>query len=109
MPSKFVLQPTTHVVRGSLCTYEFFADVLVIIQEGISWMKNMVELLHFVIFQIVYKKLDDEVCLIWLSIEGLIIWGHDECTCGNFMNGGYDFVKLKKCAYITNVVFLDMG
>jgi len=72
-------------------------------------MKNMVELLHFVIFQTMYKKLDDEVCLIWLGIEGLIIWGQDECTCGNFMNGGYDFAKLKKCAYITNVVFLYMG
>jgi hypothetical protein len=34
--SKFVLPPTTHVVRGSLCTYELSANVLVIIQEGIS-------------------------------------------------------------------------
>jgi hypothetical protein len=39
------------------------------------WMKNMVELPHFVIFQTMYKKLDDEVCLIWSSTEGLIIWG----------------------------------
>ncbi len=54
-------------------------------------------------------KLNDEVCLIWLGIEGLNIWGWDECTHGNFMNGGCDFVKLKKCAYIANVVFLDMG
>jgi len=25
------------------------------------------------------------------------------------MNGGYDFAKLKKCTYITSVVFLNMG
>jgi hypothetical protein len=57
----------------------------------------------------VYKKLNDEVYLIWSVIEGLNIWGLDECTHGNFMNGGFDFAKLKKCAYIANVVFLDMG
>jgi hypothetical protein len=34
--SKFVLPPTTHVVKGSLCTYELFANVLTIIRKGIS-------------------------------------------------------------------------
>lgn len=71
-------------------------------------MKNMVELPHFVIFQTMYKKLDDEVCLIWSGIKRLIIGGRTN-TSGNFMNGTYDFAKLKKCAYIANVVFLDMG
>jgi hypothetical protein len=36
MPSKFVLPPTTHVVRASLCTYELSADVLAIIHEGME-------------------------------------------------------------------------
>jgi hypothetical protein len=30
------LPPITHVVKGSLCTYKLFANVLTIIQEGIS-------------------------------------------------------------------------
>lgn len=36
VPSNFVLPPTTHVVKGSLYTYEVFVGVLAIIQEGIS-------------------------------------------------------------------------
>ncbi len=37
VPSKFVLPPTTHVVKDSLCTHELFAYVLAIIQKGISY------------------------------------------------------------------------
>jgi hypothetical protein len=32
--SKFVLPPTSHVVRGSLCTYELSLEVLASIHEG---------------------------------------------------------------------------
>jgi hypothetical protein len=34
--SKFTMPPTTHAVRGSLCTYELSSEVLVIIHESIS-------------------------------------------------------------------------
>ncbi len=39
--SKFLLPPTTHVVKGSLCTNELSANVLAIIQKGISCWQSL--------------------------------------------------------------------
>jgi hypothetical protein len=37
MASKFPMSPIIHAIKGSLCTYELFNEVLRIIHEGISY------------------------------------------------------------------------